>query len=467
MAVTLQVTDGTTTVNLANTTGPELGANYLPVFAEPTGDGTIPPDVTEALPVYVNISSDDNLASTLQDIATLQRRAAEYMADPNQATPVWFHRKLTNETSAVRYLVKAMHFTPDAQLGGLFDVAPAITEGRIGVISITHHPYGERTSALSGAGTDNVSLFGGACDYSGTDLVGDVPARAYYIEIDDLPAAKAFYQYWIGFRSSNRVSTPANVASLWEVEDGTPGTNSTEAGGDGTASGGGRTDCTFGTATWQWRASISMSNVTANYADQKGEFVVLMRAKVNTGTAQVKLQQTGQVTTIYKFGPVVDVAATSWTLYNLGTVKFPVRDLHAVPIAMYAASYDQRDNLRIWGRVKPGSATPTLSMDCLILIPCDEYFIHVKSAEVAASTGDALRICVSPEDVPAAISVDVGSYFNGAAPVVVIGTGIPTGDGRMFICAAQDDDGTAPAVGDDVDALVSAIPRWVYFRGAE
>jgi len=79
----------------------------------------------------------------------------------------------------------------------------------------------------------------------------------------------------------------------------------------------------------------------------------------------------------------------------------------------------------------------------------------------------ALRICVSPEDVPAAISVDVGSYFNGAAPVVVIGTGIPTGDGRMFICAAQDDDGTAPAVGDDVDALVSAIPRWVYFRGAE
>ena len=63
MAVTLQVTDGTTTVNLANTTGAELAAQYLPVFTEPTGDGTIPPDVTEALPVYVNISSDDNLAS--------------------------------------------------------------------------------------------------------------------------------------------------------------------------------------------------------------------------------------------------------------------------------------------------------------------------------------------------------------------------------------------------------------------
>jgi hypothetical protein len=68
MAVTLQITDGTTTVNLANSTGPELEANYLPVFATPPGDGTIPPDITEAVPVYLNITTDDNLAATMQDI---------------------------------------------------------------------------------------------------------------------------------------------------------------------------------------------------------------------------------------------------------------------------------------------------------------------------------------------------------------------------------------------------------------
>ena len=473
MAVTLQLTDGTTTVNLANSTGPELQERYLPVFAEPTGDGTIPPDVTEAVPVYLNITSDDNLASTLQDIAALQRRAAEYMADEHQITPVWFHRKLSSETGAVRYLVKSIHFTPNAGLGGPFDNCPTITDGRLGVLSIKHHPYGERTSALSAAGTDDVSVLGGAVDYTSTDVVGDVPARAYYIEVDDLPTAKAYRQYWIGFRSDNRVSTPSNVASLWEIEDGSPGQDTTEV-NLATASPGGGGDnlarCTFASnpTTWDDRATIVMSSVTANYGDQAGEFVVLLRAKVDTGVAQVKLRQHGHVTTVYRYGPVVDISETSWTLYNLGTVKFPLRDYHGIPSAMYAATYDQKDALEIWARAKPGETQPdAFDMDCLVLIPCDEYFIHVMSAEVSQTTGDAMRICVSPEDTASVISVHSSNYFNAPAPVEVIGTGVPTGDGRMFICAAQNDTGTSPAYDDDVDALVCVIPRWVHFGGAE
>ena len=186
MAVTLQITDGTTTVNLANAAGPELESEYLPTFAVPAGDGTIPPDVIEAVPVLVRITSDDNLATTLQDIAGLTRAAAEYSAN-NHQTPVWFHRKLTAESNAVRYLVRSMSFVPNARFGGFFDEGPAITDGRLGVLTITHHPYGERTSALAASGTNNVSVIGGAADY--TDVVGDVPARMYYTHIDDLAAA--------------------------------------------------------------------------------------------------------------------------------------------------------------------------------------------------------------------------------------------------------------------------------------
>jgi len=195
---------------------------------------------------------------------------------------------------------------------------------------------------------------------------------------------------------------------------------------------------------------------------------VLLRAKVDANTAQVKLRQAGQGLDVYRYGPVVDIADTAWNIYNLGVVKFPLRDQHAIPVGMYAASYDQRDSLAVMARVKPGAvASPTLDMDCLVLIPCDEYFLHVQSS-TTSGTADATRIAVAPEDTAAAITIDTsGPYFRLSCPVTQIGEGVPTGDGRVFICAANDNDGTAPAFGDDLDVEVSVIPRWVYFRGSE
>ncbi len=475
MTVILQVTDGTTTVNLQNTTGAQLLEKYLPVFATPTGDGTIPADVTEALPVIVRIATDDGLAATLQGIARLQQQAAMYMADPTEASPVWFYRKLTGESggaaAGIRFLVKSMSFTPTAKFGGLFDVGPAITDGRIGVLSITHHPYGEAPAVIAASGTDGVSVLGGAVNY--TDVTGDVPARLYYLGLDNLAAARTYRQYWIGFRSVNKVAAPANVVTLWECEDGgVNGADSTFT-TDATASpgGGGNTklQTTFlGTATWAWRCAITLADVTANYDDHTGDFVVLARAKVSANTAQVKLQQIGgSGSGTYRFGPVIDVADTSWNIYNLGVVSFPVRDLHSVPIAMYADSYDQLAALRIWARQKPGSDRPVLDVDCLILIPCDEYFIHAQSTETVA-TDDASRIAASPEDTATGVTIDTsGPYFRQTFPVEPIGAGIPTGDGRLFVCVANDNDGTAPAFGDTLDVELSYYPRWVYFRGAE
>ena len=214
MTVILQITDGTTTVNLENSTGPELLNNYLPAFASPTGDGTIPPDVTEAIPVVVRIASDDGLSATLQDIWRLSEQARLYSTNRHQ-TPVWFKRKLTAESggaaAGVQYLVKSLTFTPNAQFGGLFDVGPCITGGRIGVISITHHPYAEAPAAIAASGTDDVPVIGGAVNY--TDVAGDVPARMAYIHIDDMLAARIYRQFWMGFRSDRRAGgDAANVS---------------------------------------------------------------------------------------------------------------------------------------------------------------------------------------------------------------------------------------------------------------
>jgi len=105
-------------------------------------------------------------------------------------------------------------------------------------------------------------------------------------------------------------------------------------------------------------------------------------------------------------------------------------------------------------------------MDCLILIPADEYLIQVQSAE--ATTDDKIYVTVSPEDVAHAQNVDgVSSWFNIHCPVSTLGAGVPEGDGRLFICIANDNDGTAPTFSDTVDVELSVIPRYVHFRGAD
>jgi hypothetical protein len=362
----------------------------------------------------------------------------------------------------------------------VFDDGPCIASGRLGVLSITHHPYGERTSAVAASGTNSVSVLGGVIDYPNvaeTNVAGDVDARLYYIHVDDMGVGNTYYQFWIGFRSDWRAAGDASLVNpVWETEAGTPGTDAALA-ADATASpgGGGNTKVrvTFAAQTgWFERVGIVMSDETANEGNQTGSFVVLLRAKVNTGTAQVKLRQAGVTANVYRDGPVVDVADTAWTLYNLGVAEFPIRDLHAIPTALFADSYDQTDRLQIWGRVKPGAATPTQTdLDCLVLIPCDEYFIHARTVVASGGTtpnGDSLYICVSPEDVIAAANVDADSnYFNNEAPVDVMGAGIPHGDGRAFICIAQGDSGAAPTFSNTVDVELSTIPRWIEFRGAE
>jgi hypothetical protein len=212
-----------------------------------------------------------------------------------------------------------------------------------------------------------------------------------------------------------------------------------------------------------------MSQLAApNYANQVGAYVVLLRAKVNTGVAQVYLRSGLNTSVVWRQGPVVDIADTAWNIYNLGVVEWPTRNLHAVPTGLFASTYDN-DGLAIWARVKPGETTPTqFDMDCLILIPADEYFIHVQSAGVSQAGNDELYVCVAPEDVPESITVDTTSnVIDLTSPISVIGAGIPVGDGRLFIAVANDNDGTAPAFDDDVDVEISTFPRWVYFRGAE
>lgn len=470
MPTTFQITDGTLTVDLTTNVDWKLSANFLQVFTEPTGDGTIPPDITESIPVDIATVDDDDFASTLQDLAQLARRAAEYTAG-NHQDPVWWYTQMQDETNSTRTLVKSLRFTSDARRGGAYDRPPCMDPGRrSGVITLTHHPYHERVSAVAASGTANVSVLGGATNY--TDVAGDVAARLYYLRFYNIPNQQ-FRQFWAGFRSDRRAEgDAANAVTLWECEDGSAGTDTAAAADAAASPGAGFTihQCDFATTVgWANRSSIRLvdADPAANYDNQTGAYLVLLRAQVDGNSADVRLHVQGESSVVYQQSQPVTVADTSYTIYPLGVVEWPFRDLHASPFgAPFADSYDSQERLALWARVTPGAAgVPTLDMDCLILIPCDEYFLHVKSADLDG-IGYELYIQSAPEDTHAALTIDAAnSWIRTVSPTSVIGTGVPEGDGRMFYCVSLDDDGTAPAFNSDMDIQVSYFPRYVHFRG--
>lgn len=474
MAVTLQVTDGTTTVDFTTEAGHQLMDSYLPTFAVPAGDGTIPPYITEAIPCYINITSGNNFASTMQAFHALQLVAIQFAEDETYITPVWFHRQLVDESGAIRFLVRSMHFTPSGDFGGPLDDAPILTDGRTGVLTIEHHPYGERSTAESANTGTNLSVLGGGAAFNYTDVVGDVPARPYYIRLYGGSIGIEFEKVWIGFRSDAKCGSgdASDVVSLWEWEDGTLSSNSAFA-NDGTASpgGGGNNYCQI-TPGAAWVDNVYIDTYEANGDNTdvsafNGTWLVLMRAKVNAGTTQVKLKhrQTASDSPA-KIGPVIDIAATSWTMYNLGLVTFPSANRRAFPIALKDATHDRAETLELWSRDKPDDASTTLDCDCLVLIPVDEYFLYNHFTSIESALESWMAVAPDDEATGSTLATTGDDWWYESNPVQIIGAGMPVGDGRMFICVAMADD-AAPAHDDDIDVQLSWIMRWISYRGAE
>jgi len=230
MAVTFQLTDGTNTISFTSATDFHLIRPYSPKIAMPTGDGSIPPYITEVIPVIIKCTSEDNLAATLQKFHAMQRLAAEYWVDPQQKTPLWLQCKLDGETAAnVRQvLVKSLGLEFTNNPNGLYDVgAPALEDGRFANVVVVRHPYWERTVSRdfpednTNAGcimTYDPTSAGGGGTPAAHDIVGDVGAR-----IEELRVGSTPYRLWMGVRSAGRHGTLANFVETWECEGGING----------------------------------------------------------------------------------------------------------------------------------------------------------------------------------------------------------------------------------------------------
>jgi hypothetical protein len=441
---------------------------WFPRVALITGN-RMPPLVTETVDLLGDATSHDALATDFQDLDNYRWLARQYIQDRTQQHPVWLHAKTNAETNERRALVH------DIELAWRSDEVDEngkwINDNTARVrANIVRGPFWEDTAANTKTAGSNISVLGGVYDYSGTDVVGDAPARINYLTLksDDETYTKA----WIGFRSANKHGTLGNFRALWECEDATAIAADCALANSATASPGGagntEVNCDFSSsAAWAWRLWWDLDELyTTNYSDMYGRFVILLRAKVDASTTcEVRLRQ-HYVYGTYNDGPIVEVASTSWTIYNLGTISIPIRDLHAMPLSVWIDDYDGAERYAVWARRTSG--TGDIDFDCVMAIPADELFIYADDL-YTSSTANVYRsvIAQSPEGLWRCLSyydttVDVW-YGNG--PVSAQGIGVPVGDGRMYAVLAQSDN--TNTFDDTYDTTLSLFPRFYNLRGSE
>ena len=411
--------------------------------------------VEEVLTLTISGSSHDDLASNIQALDDMIRRVPNYSVDVSEDEIVWLRAQLANESSPR----EAMILRARGELGASV-MGPPVSPGnfvREYKLALERTPWWEPkvyTSYTFGT-SGGISTLGGIYEY-GT-VVGDVPARVGVMLFQGVNGGGGpLYEFWLGFRT-NRFGTRGNFEPVWECEDGT-GANSTTSGADATASDGNKMTCTFASEALLPRVTIKLDDVTANEADQRGSFIVLLRAKVGASTVgRARLLDSLSGASDWRTQSRVVIDSTSWYLYEMGTVDMP-----PVKNAYIPESFLQDYALRIEAERVSGSND--LDLDCLILIPKAEGAIHVSGGEVVfAPTFSEMAITVHPNGMVTGTSY-VGSVQNAKADPSPIKFGIPVGAGRLVVA------GQRLASSDKAD-LVNVqswfFPRWRTLRGAE
>jgi hypothetical protein len=466
MAARLELSDGTTTINLVNATGFQASEPYLPTLAVPTGDGSIPEYIIEVVPVMINISSGNNQAATMQDFHALQLRAAEYWQDPDANTPVWFTRQLYDETSETRTLVRTLSFEPsDDPVGSWVERDLMACDARFGNMTIEHHPYNEPSSATTAAGA-TIDYLGGTKTIAA--VPGDVLARISLLSFTGTQGMSWDEGVYIGIRSNGKNGvTLVNVKTLWEAESAVNGANTSDQVGGATESGGNYVQMTnAGGPAWTDGSSYVLDDFDGgNPTDHYGTWLILVRAKLASGSTTVNMRATlrsGGAMGGGNFESVnepVGVSTTSWTIYNMGTVTFPMSGLkYATP--SYSALQDRIVIQGYWP-----SASAALDMDCLVIVPIDEAWLAIPRgggfSALAATDDYEFGVLPTDDHTPFAQLSNAGVAQYLPVPSVSPSFGLRPGSNLLVYCT-----NVSPATG-DVTLAVSYFPRWISLRGAE
>lgn len=448
MAKTLQITNGTITVDLLGIL--DLAANGWSTKTASDGEG-----IWEIFEVVAH-DTDANLRTEKAKFDRLIEQARVYGKKVYESVPVVLKWDSEGETAKQSLVLDGESeiladdiYSPLLGLNG---------GGAIMRLAVKRHPDWESATQTSGA--DNVSTLGGSFSLS-LSKNGTAPGRIASLLIDNGPVT-AQESIWCGIRPTRLGS--AGFVSVWEAEDGTNFTDAVDA-VDATASGGDRVTIDFATnADFAKRFTLRWGQVTGgNYDDIIGRYLVLGRVKLSSAATEVAVQlRHGFAGNIAGYETIVGTtylsgvdkpALTDWNLVELGVVDIPPTGNRS---GIVSATMDDYFLLLYAERL----AGASLYFDCFVLIPAEHLFT-AKGAIVDNSGNSLLNAYAGPDDFQTAVGVS-GSALNYNCEFGFENWQFPI-DGGLVVYASQ-------ALGlhslsQDVDLLLTIAPRFKTFDG--
>jgi len=431
------------------------------------------PSVTEALSLAARGTSHDDLAANVQAL-DLKLKQMGWFNNPIERYSVWLRAKLNSETNTRQALLLSGKRSPAPLWKGALALAAA--DGKYYLqpyaVALERAPYWEATTAVSYAPSSSISTVGGTLDYttyggSPGAVAGDVPARLARVLFNGLSggASSPLSKFWLGFRT-DRFGSRANFTPCWSLYLGSGSYDAdTSDTVDATAKAGHRVVTTFSAVkTLLTRVKVTTTQASAHPSDQRGNYLVLLRAKLSA-SGQVNVRLRSGITSSAALAALarVPVASTSWNLYELGTVGLPSPGRAtngADPLALFCLGID----------AEQVSGSPSLHMDSLILIPAGEGWLSVDlqtpSVGVLYGGGSGsdpqpIQVQDRPDGTHDATWVSGGLSQVVAVPRIT--DGLPVGAGILVLAGQAY---AASTLADVVGVELDVYPRYVTLRGA-
>ncbi len=418
-------------------------------------------------------TSDDNLAAQLIALNRILENAARYDQDATEENECWITEQLAAETNP--------HYSLLLGGGWQYDHNPHSIPTRnahVALITLAIKRLAFSEAGTSGAGpylggalvsSTGLTAFGGSSDLTAQAL-GDMPARVQIVIKGNIGAIDTV---WAGFHSFRKASAYGagtlsdHLTPIWESELGTMGTNTaTTAAYDATSTGATPKSIivSFADALWAERIVLTAHQVNAAYdRDQVGRFLILMRARLDTGTDTVQARlRSGYYTTIitpqYKTLDPVTVAGTDFQYYEMGTVKFPpIQGILRTPLGSIG-TYNMALSLLA---ARTSGTTSKLIVDHFALVPIDEGFCKMSGLSLSAANFGLIGS--TPKNIPLSGFYAGATGFSSSVPTAQQNFYMPFNAGRIYYFAQRLN---LSVIGDTLDSSVYIWPRYYSLRGA-
>jgi len=443
--------------------GNGVDLDYLDGYRPKVAQGKSDADLDEVINLIISGASADALAANVQGLDSKIKEAAEY-TDPAETQALWLRAQLTGESGTRQALVHQLAGAIGESVFGPFtDGQSVMRRYTLGLIRL---PWWESTSDANTRALSFATALGAVASYVVTEVEGDVKARIGRMDLKGSETGGGpLVEFWLGTRT-DRWGDISNFQPIWDWGDAsaTMGLQTTRTNTGATVHGLWEAVVAYqGTADDEdnVRVTGAVDDFTVDYADQRGEYIVLLRARVTAGEWRVRLQdgQEGTVDDSWRTQDRVRITSTSYVLHELGTVTLPSQKFSD-------AAFLQKYAMRL--RAELASGTGNLHLDVLVLIPCGESAIHIliKGTGVQYSGGD-----LDPCQIRTHPTGDVeGWWYDAAIPqataeVHPFAWGLPPTDNGILVAAAQR--AASHVLTDDFDADLYFWPRWRTLRGGE